>query len=123
MIAILSCVAGVLGMLALWIWAWRLWKQSAVPAQEQRSVWLDESKPRRRVPSLPPSWLFEDVRGDVELDAPRAREQPSSNAITDLFAREERTELLGGDGQIIDPAETQAAIGGRTCKLGLFRRP
>lgn len=140
MIAILSCLAGVFGMLALWCWAWRLWQRAAVQpsSHEQRSlrlVWHGELTPGRRRPTPPPGWLFEAARDAGASDeapsddVPVARRHPSSNSDTSQFPREarlhcveERTEVLSED-QILDPGETQPSIGGNTCKIGLFAGP
>jgi hypothetical protein len=129
MTAIVSCLAGVLGMLALWCWAWRLWQRSACsPPEDQlpRMVWHGELLPPRRRPTPPPSWLFEDSLDDSCDAAAVARIHASSNTDTSLFAREqgsceERTEVLS-EQQILDPGQTQPGIGGKTCKIGPFAR-
>lgn len=124
MIAIVSCVAGVLGMLALWCWAWRLWPRAVVlPPPEPRHprlVWHGDLAEGRRRPTPPPI-----SRDDA---APVARAHPSSNTDTSLFARErsqpfeERTEVLSEE-QMLDPGETQPSRGGKTCRIGLFAGP
>ena len=137
MIAIVSCLAGVLGMLALWCWAWRLWPRTVVlPPPEPRHprlVWHGDLAEGRRRPTPPPGWLFVDAQDDLDnLDdqaAPTARTHPSSNTDTNLFARErgpesldERTEVLSEE-QMLDPGETQPSLGGKTCRIGLFAGP
>lgn len=121
MIAIVSCLAGVLGMLTLWCWAWRLWQRATEePVREARLprlIWHGELLPPRRRPTPPPSWLFKDDA------APLARTHPTSNTDTSLFAREEgvsceeRTEVLS-EAEMLDPGDTQSSLGGRACKIG-----
>jgi hypothetical protein len=116
MIAFISGVAGVLGMLALWRWAWRLW--------HPRSIAHEQTKPG------PPSWLFESsLDPSARDDAVARRVRPSSNTNTRLFAREQsdragstddKTEVLGE--QEYSAAQTQPSVG-KTCKIGLFAGP
>lgn len=131
MTAILSCLVGILGMLALWTWAWWLWKQSALPPPTQPS----EPTPTRKLAAPPPSWLFGgSPPEDDDSGVPVARSHSSSNTTTSLFARdesyvgsfEERTEVLEDD-QLSSRAcgaelSTQPASG-KTCKIGLFAGP